>query len=156
MERTLVLLKPDAVERRLVGAILARFERKGLDLVGLKMVRMTRAQAARHYAEHRGRDFYAPLVRFLSSGPMVVLALEGRDAVRVVRQVVGTTFAGEAAPGTIRGDFGMSKRFNLIHASDSVKTARRELAGFFGKKELLARRAVDIGWVYDLTGPEPV
>jgi nucleoside-diphosphate kinase len=156
MERTLVLLKPDAVERRLVGAILARFERKGLDLAGLKMIRLSAAQAARHYAEHRGRDFYAPLVRFLSSGPIVAVALEGRDAVRVVRQMVGPTFSGEAAPGTIRGDFGLSRRFNLIHASDSVRTARRELAAFFDKRDLVQRRPTDAAWVYDLTGPEPV
>ncbi len=156
MQRTLVLLKPDAVERRLVGAILARFELKGLHIVGLKMLRLSRAQVAQHYAEHRGRDFYEPLVRFLSSGPLVALALEGLDAVRVVRQMVGATFCREADPGTIRGDFGMSKRFNLIHASDSATSARRELAAFFRRGDLIARRPADAGWVYDLTGAEPV
>lgn len=156
MERTLLLIKPDAVERRLIGAILQRLERKGLNIVGLKMLRMTRAQAARHYAQHRGKDFYEPLLRFITSGPVVAVAVEGVDAVRVVRSLVGGTFCTEAAPGTIRGDFGMSRRFNLVHASDSPANARRELAAFFRRGELMRRQPADIDWVYDLTGPEPV
>lgn len=156
MERTLLLLKPDAVQRRLVGAILQRLERKGLDIVGLKMMRLTRAEAARHYAEHRGKEFYEPLVRFLASGPVVAVAVEGQDAVRVVRALVGATFSTDAAPGTIRGDFGMSRRFNLVHASDSPASARRELGLFFKRGELVRRRPVDAGWVYDLSGPRPV
>jgi len=156
MQRTLVLLKPDAVERRLVGTILARLERKGLDVVGLKMVRVSAAKAARFYAEHRGREFYEPLVRFLSGGPVVAVAVEGQDAVRVVRRMVGSTFGGEASPGTIRGDFAMSRRFNLVHASDSPTSARRELATFFTRGEVLRRRAADADWVYDRTGPKPV
>jgi len=156
MQRTLVLLKPDAVERRLVGTILARLERKGLDLVGLKMLRVKRAEAARLYAAHRGQDFYGPLVRFLCSGPLVAVAVAGKDAVAVVRAMIGSTFCNEAAPGTVRGDLGMSRRFNLIHASDSPASARRELALFFKGAELVRRRPVDAGWLYDLTGPEPV
>jgi nucleoside-diphosphate kinase len=156
MERTLVLLKPDAVQRRLVGPILARLERKGLDLVGLKMIRVSRAQAESHYAEHRDRDFYEPLVRFLSSGPVVAAAVEGRDAVQVVRRMVGATFGHEADPGTIRGDLAVSMRFNLVHASDSIASARRELAFFFETEELFSREPVDQAWVYDMSGPEPV
>lgn len=156
MERTLVLLKPDAVHRRLVGRIVARFEAKGLTLVGLKLMRLSRSQAARHYAAHRGREFYEPLVRFLASGPVVALALEGLDAVRVVRQMVGTTFGGEAEPGTIRGDFALSRRFNLVHASDSPATARRELAAFFKRSELVRVKPTDLAWVYDLTGARPI
>ena len=156
MERTLVLLKPDAVERRLVGTILARFERKGLDLVGLKLMRVPRALAAKHYAEHKGKPFYGPVVRFLSRGPVVAIALAGKDAVRVVRTLVGATFGPDAQPGTIRGDFGLSKRFNLVHASDSPASARRELALFFDRRELVRWKPTDACWVYDLAGPEPV
>jgi len=150
-ETTLVMLKPDAVHRRLVGKILARFEEKGLQLVGLKMVVLPREVVEEHYAVHRGKDFYEPLVRFMSEKPLVLLALRGKDAVRIVRNLVGATFGSQAAPGTIRGDYAVSNRFNLVHAADSPQTAARELALFFKPGEVIDYKCSDLGWLYDLS-----
>ncbi|MFH0911564.1 MAG: nucleoside-diphosphate kinase [Planctomycetota bacterium] len=155
-ERTLLILKPDAVERRLVGRILARIEEKGLTLAALKLLRVPGALAARHYAEHKDKPFYQGLIRFFVSGPVVLAVAEGKDAVAVCRVLAGATCGREAAPGTIRGDYGMSNRFNLIHASDSKRSARREIALFFSRKELLARTPADLGLLYDLSEPEPL
>ena len=131
MERTLVLLKPDAVQRGLVGRILARFEEKGLKPVALKMQRFPLALIQQHYAAHRERPFYAALVEFMTSGPVVALALEGNNAVEVVRKLMGKTNSAQAEPGTIRGDFGLSVSNNLVHGSDSLESAKKELALFF-------------------------
>lgn len=147
MERTLVLLKPDAVARRLVGKILARFEEKGLWIVGMKHVTMTRALADKHYAEHVGKGFYNDLVSFMTSSPLVALALEGPDAIALVRKMVGATKVSEAAPGTIRGDLALSTQQNLIHASDSPGSAERELAIWFQPAELANYRPCDGKWV---------
>ena len=136
MERTLLILKPDAVQRGLIGRILARFEAKGLRLVALKMVRLDRAAAERLYAPHKGKDFFEPLVRFVTSGPSVLVCLEGKGAVDVVRKMLGATFGPDAEPGTVRGDFGVSNRFNLAHASDSPETAAKEIPLFFKPAEL--------------------
>jgi len=151
LERTLVMLKPDAVQRGLVGRVLARFEAKGLKLVALKMARMDRAPAERHYAPHKGKDFYEPLIRFVTSGPLVFAVLEGKGAVAVVRTMMGATFGPAAEPGTIRGDFGMSNRFNLIHGSDAPDAAEREIRLFFRPEELIDWQPAAQPWVYDFS-----
>ena len=130
-QRTLVLVKPDAVNRRLVGEVLARFERKGLALVALELRTLDRATAARHYAEHEGKPFYPALIDFITGGPLVAAVVEGDEAVAVIRTLVGATDGRQAAAGTIRGDFSLSNRENLVHASDSPESAAREIATFF-------------------------
>ena len=130
-ERTLVLIKPDAVRRFLVGEVLARFEHKGLSIVALDLRVVDGATADRHYAEHVDRDFYPPLRAFVTSGPLVAMVLEGDQAIAVVRAINGATDGRVAAAGTIRGDFSLSNRENLVHASDSAESAAREIAIFF-------------------------
>jgi nucleoside-diphosphate kinase len=147
MERTLVLVKPDGVQRGLIGELLARFERKGLKVVGLRLLEVPREMAERHYAVHAGRHFYAGLVDFITSGPVAAVALEGPDAVATVRRLVGGTMPNEAESGTIRGDLGISGLRNLVHASDAAGTAEAELALWFGTDGLLDYdRAVD-AWI---------
>ncbi len=131
MDRTLVLVKPDAYQRRLTGEIITRFERKGLTIAALKRMQLNREIAERHYGEHRGKPFYEPLVDFITSGPLVAMILEGRDAVNMVRRLVGATDPIEAEPGSIRGDLGIETQKNLVHASDSGESAIRETAIFF-------------------------
>jgi nucleoside-diphosphate kinase len=144
MERTLVILKPDAVQRGLIGTILARLEQRGLRFAALKLMRITPELAARHYAEHQGKDFYEPLIRFITSGPVIVAVVEGEDAIQIVRSTLGKTSPAEAAPGTIRADFGMEKSRNLIHGSDSPKSAAYEIPLFFTQEEILDyERAID-------------
>jgi len=136
-ERTLVLVKPDGVQRGLTGEIISRFERKGLKIVGLKLVQVTEELAARHYEAHREKPFYPPLVEFITSSPVVAMALEGDNAIAVVRTLMGPTDPAAAPPGTIRGDFGLAVTMNLVHGSDSAEAAARELALFFRPEELL-------------------
>ncbi len=136
-ERTLVLVKPDGVQRLLAGRIIARFEERGLKIVGLKLVHVDRAFAERHYAVHQGKPFFEGLVRFITSGPLVAMALEGPNAIAMVRTMVGATRPNEAAPGTIRGDFAIETGQNLIHASDAPETAVAELALWFSRGELV-------------------
>ena len=131
METTLILFKPDALHRGLVGRILARFEDKGLQLVGMRMMRMSQETASQHYAEHVGKPFYEGLVEFMTGSPIIAMALCGPQAVTVARQMMGKTFGIEAEAGTLRGDFGCSKSFNLLHGSDSPASAERELGIFF-------------------------
>lgn len=146
-ERTLVLLKPDAVQRQLVGPLLGRFEARGLKIVGLKLVAVSRELAERHYAVHREKPFFGGLVAFITSGPLVAVALEGPGAVALARAMIGSTRPHEAAPGTIRGDLAIETAQNLVHASDSPETAAAELALWFGPHELVAYgREVD-RWV---------
>lgn len=147
MERTLVLVKPDGVQRGLVGAIIDRLERRGLKLVGMKMLQMDGPMAESHYAEHKGKPFFPGLVSFITSGPLVAMALEGRNAISAVRQTVGATDPGKAAAGTIRGDFGLDTGRNLIHASASPEDASRELRLFFSDKELLSYRRDTDRWI---------
>ncbi|MFN3346666.1 MAG: nucleoside-diphosphate kinase [Candidatus Bipolaricaulaceae bacterium] len=147
MERTLILLKPDAVQRRLVGRIISRIEDKGLKIVGLKMVRVSRELAERHYAEHREKPFYSELVGFITSAPVVAMVVEGPRAVEVVRKMMGKTNPLEAEPGTIRGDFGLSVTMNLIHGSDSPASAAREIALFFREDELVRYSTADSSWL---------
>lgn len=137
MERTLVLLKPDAVRRGLVGEIIARLERKGLQLVAMKMMRVTESLARQHYKDHVEKPFFPGLLAFITSGPIVALVVEGEDARKMVRMLVGKTSHTEAEPGTIRGDFSHSTRENLVHASDCAESADHEIALFFAEEELV-------------------
>ena len=131
MDRTLILVKPDAFSRGLTGEIIARFERKGLRIVALQYRQLDRALAEQHYAEHEGKPFFGELVDFITSGPLVAMVLEGRDAVRAARQVIGATNPLEAAPGSIRGDFALEIGQNLVHGADSWESAQREAQLFF-------------------------
>jgi nucleoside-diphosphate kinase len=131
MERTLILVKPDAFARNLTGGIIARFERKGLRLVALQQLTMTREMAERHYAEHEGKPFFDELVTFITSGPLVAMALEGEKAVSAARQVIGATNPIEASPGSIRGDYATEVGQNMVHGSDSPESGVRELGLFF-------------------------
>ena len=135
VERTLVLVKPDAVRRGLSGEIIARLERRGLVLRGAKLVQVDEELAAAHYAEHRGKDFFAGLVAFITSGPTLALVIEGESAVTAVRSTMGATDPARSAPGTIRGDLGLSMPDNLVHGSDSHESAARELALWFHENE---------------------
>ena len=132
MEQTLILLKPDTVERQLVGAVLHRFEQKGLKIVAMRMLQFTPELARQHYADHIGKPFYPGLEMYITSGPVVAAILEGPDAVAIVRRMIGPTNGAEAPAGTIRGDFALSSQRNLVHASDSAAAAERERALFFG------------------------
>ena len=152
MERTLIIFKPDAVQRGLCGEILSRFERKGLQLVGIKMMQIPAATAEQHYAPHKGKPFYEGLVRFMTSSPVVVLALQGKDAIAIARKMMGATFGSKAEPGTIRGDFGVSNSFNLIHGSDGPEAATRELSLFFKEGEVVSFERPIETWVYDVSG----
>jgi nucleoside-diphosphate kinase len=136
VERTLVIVKPDGVQRGLVGEIMRRFEKRGLKLVALDMRTIDRNVAARHYAEHEGKPFYAGLIDYITSGPVALMVLEGPQAISVVRATIGKTNPVEAAPGTIRGDLGLMTGRNLIHGSDGPESAQREVALFFGDREL--------------------
>jgi nucleoside-diphosphate kinase len=131
MERTLILVKPDAFARGLTGEIIARFERKGLRIVALQHMTMTRELAERHYAEHASKPFFGELVQFITSGPLVATVLEGHEAVRAARQVIGATNPLDAAPGSIRGDLAVEMAQNMVHGSDSPESAQREAALFF-------------------------
>ena len=146
MERTLVLVKPDGVQRGLIGEILARFERKGLKVIGLRMLDVSRPMAEQHYAVHAGKHFYDGLVEFITSGPVAAIALEGPDAIATVRRLVGKTVPNEAEPGTIRGDLGISGLRNLIHASDAPETATAELDLWFADELVDYQRAID-AWI---------
>ena len=148
MERTLILLKPDTLQRGFVGSIIARFEKKGLEIAGLKLMQMNAELAAQHYSDHVDKPFYEGLVRFMTSRPIVAIALEGIDAIVICRNMMGATFGSKAAPGTIRGDHGVSNSFNLIHGSDSPQAAEKELALFF-PEGCLDYDFDALRWIYD-------
>jgi len=148
METTLVLVKPDGVQRGAIGNIISRFEAKGLQLVGLKLMAPSRDLLEKHYAVHAERPFFDSLLRFMGSGPVVAMAVRGEGAIGVVRNLVGVTNGAEAAPGTIRGDLGMSKSFNLIHASDGADTAAFEM-GLWFSDDTVAYDLHGARWVYD-------
>jgi nucleoside-diphosphate kinase len=147
MQRTLVLVKPDGVQRGLVGEIIGRFERKGLKVVGLRFLPVSLELAEHHYAVHAGKHFYDGLVAFITSGPVVAMALEGPDAIATVRRLVGRTMPNEADPGSIRGDLGISGLRNLIHASDAPETAEAELALWFDAGQLVDYERTIDPWV---------
>ena len=155
METTLIILKPDAVQRGLMGRIIGRFEDKGFQVVGAKLMLIDLALAQRHYEPHKGKHFYEGLIKFMTSSPVLGLAVRGVGVIEISRKMMGATFGSTALPGTIRGDFGVSNSFNLIHGSDSAESSERELGLFFGAGELLDYdRAVE-GWVYDLSSGIP-
>ncbi len=147
MERTLIILKPDAVQRGLIGPILTRFEAKGLRFAGLKLMRISPDLAARHYAEHQGKPFYEGLVTFITSSPVVVGVLEGPTAIATTRAMMGATNPANATPGTIRGDYALSVGNNIIHGSDGPESAQREIALFFSPDELQAYERAADRWV---------
>jgi nucleoside-diphosphate kinase len=155
MERTLIILKPDAVQRNLCGEILSRFEKKGLQIVGAKLMQIPQSLAETHYEPHKGKPFYAGLVKFMTSAPVLVLALQGKDVINIARKMMGKTFGSQAEPGTLRGDFGVSNSFNLIHGSDSPESATRELSLFFKPEELLNWTPTIQTWVYDFAKGQP-
>ena len=155
METTLIILKPDAVQRGLMGKIITRFEEKGLAIVGMKMMTISQELAATHYEAHKERPFYSGLVGFMTSSPVVVMAVRGVGAIAISRSMMGATFGSKADAGTIRGDFGVSNSFNLIHGSDSAEAAEREIGLFFNDGEVQnLNRAIE-SWVYDMTSGSP-
>ncbi|MFQ5804932.1 MAG: nucleoside-diphosphate kinase [Phycisphaerae bacterium] len=147
MERTLIIFKPDAVNRLLVGRILARFEDKGLRIVGMKLQQSPRTQVERQYEVHKDRPFYHSLVEFMTSGPVILAVLEGPSAISVVRNLLGPTDGREAAPGTVRGDFGLDQQYNLVHASDAADTARFEIELFFKPQEIVEYSRAPDKWI---------
>ena len=149
MEKTLIIIKPDGVERGMVGEIISRFERRGFRIGALKMVKVDRTLAEQHYAVHRGKFFYDDLVKYISSSPVIVAVLEGPDVIKATRLMVGATRPAEAVPGTIRGDLAVSTLRNLIHASDGIETAKQEIALWFTKGGVLDyQRDID-SWIYE-------
>ena len=155
METTLIILKPDAVQRGLMGRIISRFEEKGLQIVGMKLMKISSQLAATHYESHKGKKFYDGLVRFMTSSPVLVMAIRGIGAIEISRAMMGATFGSKAAAGTIRGDFGVSNSFNLIHGSDSPEAAQRELKLFFAQGEVIEYPRQIESWVYDMSGKTP-
>ncbi|HVT87464.1 MAG TPA: nucleoside-diphosphate kinase [Tepidisphaeraceae bacterium] len=155
MERTLIILKPDAVQRGICGQIISRFEQKGLQIAGMKFIKIPAQLAETHYEPHKGKPFYPGLVKFMTSSPVLVVALQGKDAINICRKMMGKTFGSQAEPGTIRGDFGVSNSFNLIHGSDAPESAARELKLFFKPEELVDWAPAVQGWVYDLSKGSP-
>jgi len=149
IERTFVMVKPDGVQRGLIGEIISRLERKGLKIVAMKMMKIEKSLAKEHYAEHKEKPFFGDLISYITSGPVVAMVVEGKEAVSVVRTLVGQTNPREALPGTIRGDFGMDVGRNVIHASDSLKSADREINLFFKEEEILSYSKADEVWIYE-------
>ena len=149
MERTLVIIKPDAVQRGLIGEIITRFERRGLRLAGMKLIHIDESLAQRHYAIHKGKPFYEPLIRYITSSPVVVMVLEGNEAINIVRRTMGATKPAEAAPGTIRADFSLEIGRNLVHGSDGLETATFEVPLFFGEDELLSYERDTDRWIFE-------
>lgn len=147
MERSLILFKPDCVQRRLVGRILARFEDKGFNVVAMKLMQITPDLAKQHYAEHVQKGWYPTLEKFITGGPIVAAVLEGLEAIRVVRDMLGATSGLKAAPGTIRGDFSSSRQMNLVHASDGPEAAAREITLYFKKEEIVENTPTITPWL---------
>jgi len=149
MERSFIMIKPDGVQRALIGEIIRRIERKGLKIIGLKMIKISKEIAKRHYEEHKDKAFFDELIKYITSGPVVVMVVEGREAIKVVRKLVGSTNPIDASFGTIRGDFGLDIGRNVIHASDSKESASREISLFFSENEILEYKRIDENWIYE-------
>ncbi|MCH7488183.1 MAG: nucleoside-diphosphate kinase [Chloroflexi bacterium] len=149
MERTLILIKPDALQRGLAGEIISRLERRGLKLAGMKLMQMDDALARRHYAEHEGKPFLESLVNFITSGPLIAAVVEGPAAIEAARSMMGATDPQQAAPGTIRGDLALYVQYNLIHGSDSPESAQREIALFFDETELVTWERSTDPWLFE-------
>lgn len=155
MEKTLIILKPDALQRGLAGRILTRFEEKGFQVLGLKLMHIAKPLAEKHYGVHKEKPFYPRLLQYITSSPVVVMALQANNAIAVSRKMMGATFGSKAEPGTIRGDFGLSNSFNLIHGSDSPEAAEFEIGLYFKPDELAKYERACDKWVYDYSGPTP-
>ncbi len=149
MERTFLMVKPDGVQRGLVGDVVSRMENRGLRIVAMKMIHLDRNTAEEHYAEHAGKDFYEPLLEYITSGPVVAMAVEGDSAISLIRKMVGETDPQDANPGTIRGDFGIDVGRNIVHAADSPESAERELDIFFDQSDYQEYERVEEGWIYE-------
>ena len=149
MERTLAIIKPDGVQRGLVGPVITRLERRGLRLVAMRFMQITKELAGRHYAVHKGKPFYAPLLDYITSGPVVVMVWEAPDAIAIVRKTMGATRPAEAEPGTIRGDFGLEVGRNIVHGSDGPETAAFEIGLFFDRDELVDWECSTDRWVFE-------
>ena len=147
MERTLIIFKPDAVQRGVVGEILSRFEHKGLQIVGMRFMQIPLALAEQHYDMHKGKPFYDGLLKFMTSSPVIVMALQGEKSIEVCRKMMGTTAGFKAESGTVRGDYGISGSFNLLHGSDSPEAAQRELSLFFKPEELIEWTPALRAWI---------
>lgn len=148
MERTLVIIKPDGVNRSLIGEITHRIERKGLKIIGMKMKNLKDEELQKHYEEHKGKPYYESLVEFMKESPAVLMVVEGYKAIEAVRMLAGETYGLESDPGTIRGDFSMSLQYNVVHASDSKESADKEIANFFKKDELFPYDRIDMDLIY--------
>lgn len=147
MKKTLIIIKPNAVQRELTGEIITRFEKRGLKIIALKLIQISKETAKKHYKEHEGKDFYDSLINFITSGPSVVMVLEGENGIEVVRKMCGATDPMKAEPGTIRGDFGMRIRQNIIHASDSDRSSAREIGIFFSEDEIVEYKLAARSWI---------
>jgi nucleoside-diphosphate kinase len=148
-EKTFVMVKPDGVKRRLIGEVISRLEKAGLRIVAMKMLRLTKKMAEQHYAVHKGKPFYPGLIKFISSGPVVAMIVEGENAVKRVRKIAGATKPMEAEVGTIRGDFGMVIGRNIVHAADSPENAKIEYAIYFNEKDIVKNEMLDEEWIYE-------
>jgi nucleoside-diphosphate kinase len=147
-EKTLIIIKPDALQRSLFGEIMSRFEKKGFKIVGIKMIRLSEKLVSKHYSEHKGKPFLPRLKKFMKSAPVIVAVLEGMDVVNVVRMMVGPTDGKKADAGSIRGDYSISGHLTIIHASDSRTAAKKEISNLFGKKELFGYKKIDFDFIY--------
>lgn len=155
MEKTLIILKPDAIQRGMAGRIIARFEEKGFQIAAMKLMRIDKSRAERHYGVHKEKPFYPRLLQYITSSPVVVMVLQAVNAIAVARKMMGATFGSNAEPGTIRGDFGLSNSFNLIHGSDSPEAAEFEIGLYFKPEEMLAYERGNEKWIYDYSGDTP-
>ncbi len=149
LERTLIIIKPDAVQRGLIGRIIERFERRGLLIAAVKLMQIDESLAERHYAIHKGKPFYEPLIRYITSSPVVVMVLEGNDAIEIARSTMGATNPAEAAPGTIRADFALEIGRNLVHGSDGPETAAFEVPLFFDDEEIISYQRNTDPWIFE-------
>lgn len=155
MEKTLIILKPDTLQRGLAGRIITRFEEKGFQVLAMKLMQVPKELAEKHYAVHKEKPFYSRLVSYITSSPVLVMVLQANNAIAVSRKMMGATFGSKAEPGTIRGDFGLSNSFNLIHGSDSPEAAAFEIGLYFKPEDLLRYERAGETWIYDMSGSEP-
>ncbi len=149
VQRTFVMIKPDGVMRGLIGEIISRIERKGLKIVGMKMKWLSKEEAEKQYAVHKGKPFYDRLIKYVTSGPVVLMVVEGENVVEIIRRVIGPTNGAEAPPGTIRGDFSLNISRNVVHASDSEENAKYEISIYFKEEELLKYKKPEEDWIYE-------
>ena len=148
MEKTFSMIKPDGIQRGLIGEILQRFEKKGIKIAAMKFMMIDKELAAKHYEAHKGKGFYDDLIRFITSSPVLAMVFEGEDVINIVRKLAGATSPESALPGTVRGDYSLDVEYNLIHASDSKESAEREISLFFKEKEIIDYDLITAKWVY--------